>query len=322
MDLSIIIPSYNRKDLLRYTLDSLNHAKHQNLECEIIVIDDGSSDGTGEMVLREYHEAKLLHNEGKGAAMARNTGLKASNGKYVLYLDSDDLVGENALLEKVQFLDKHQEYQACYGDYEYFNSAGTFTNESIIFKHKYSIVEESAGVNGHLVNYLKGSYIPSNAIIWRRDFLMKIGGHDPELLINQDVDLFIRALLNGLKIGYLPDGCKVYVRHHESDVRVGTANNVIKAQQMLQLRKRFYQHLLDRSYVDEAYFSALSFNVFTEWRRLRDAKSIVAPEFLAFSKKIYWPVEVEESFLLKIVSKLFGPDNAVRTKYFLFKRNF
>ena len=93
MDLSVIIPTYNRKDLLLYTLESLNIKLHPNVKFEIIIVDDNSTDGTAEFVMDKFPGSVFVKNAGQGAAMARNQGLQMSTGKYILFLDSDDIIG-------------------------------------------------------------------------------------------------------------------------------------------------------------------------------------------------------------------------------------
>lgn len=322
MDLSIIIPTYNRQELLKYTLESVMPGKHEGLTYEIIVVDDHSTDLTVEMLKKDFSFVRLLRNEGKGAAAARNTGLKAAEGKFVLYLDSDDIIGEGALSLKVSFLHEHADHDMCYGDYEYFKGEAEFHTDSIVFWNKYQIAEVDSDVNQHLLNYLRGDYIPPNAIVWRKTALEKIGGHNASLLINQDVELFVRAMLSGCKVGYVQGPPKVYIRHHDTDVRVGITNSLAKSRQVLQLRKDFYSRLQKTGHAHQEYHKAISFYAFTEWRRQRDMKSEMADEFLEFAKSVHWPVDLIESAGFKLLARLLGPDRAVRIKYFLLKRNF
>ena len=93
MKISVIIPVYNVKPYLRQCLDSVIHQTHENLE--IIIVDDGSTDGSGE-ICDEYKEkderVRVIHQENWGLAAARNTGLDAATGEYIMFVDSDDWV--------------------------------------------------------------------------------------------------------------------------------------------------------------------------------------------------------------------------------------
>ncbi len=193
MTLSVIIPTYNRKSLIKFALDSLNATRHSGIEFEVIVVDDGSDDGTWTFIEHTYPEVILLSNKGKGAGAARNTGLAAAKGRYIIYLDSDDLVGTHFFEQKVALMEAHPELDACYGRYEYFESDGEFQQASVVFKHKYPLLFSADKAKEHLINYLVGNFLPPNAIIWRKDILIKCNGHDPSLAINQDVDLFYQG---------------------------------------------------------------------------------------------------------------------------------
>jgi len=97
---SIIIPTYNRSHFLPITLESVSNQTYQG-EYEIIVVDDGSTDNTqeilGKWIKREPRLKVIRHKINKGAASARNTGISVANGKYILFLDSDDRLLPEAL---------------------------------------------------------------------------------------------------------------------------------------------------------------------------------------------------------------------------------
>jgi glycosyltransferase involved in cell wall biosynthesis len=89
---SVIIPTYNRAYCLGATVDSALAQTH--CEVEVLVVDDGSSDHTREFVLDQYrHEPRVryLYQENTGVSGARNHGLRAAQGDFIAFLDSDDL---------------------------------------------------------------------------------------------------------------------------------------------------------------------------------------------------------------------------------------
>jgi glycosyltransferase involved in cell wall biosynthesis len=109
LNYSIIIPTYNRGDNIKAALDSLSN---QNVNLEVIVIDDGSTDNTKEIVATYYKtlDIKYIHQKNQGVSKARNTGLKHVSSKtdYVIFLDSDDFFGEHALTYMDEYLKKHK----------------------------------------------------------------------------------------------------------------------------------------------------------------------------------------------------------------------
>ena len=95
---SIIIPVYQSRKFLRKTVEDTLKQTYKNFE--IILINDGSDDGSEEIcnkLSKEYKCIKVIHQPNKGVSAARNIGIKNSIGKYILFLDSDDRLEINAL---------------------------------------------------------------------------------------------------------------------------------------------------------------------------------------------------------------------------------
>lgn len=107
MDVSIIIVNWNTKELLRDCLSSVNeHAG--DIDCEIIVIDNASADGSAEMVKNDFQQVILIENsDNRGFAAANNQGMAVAKGRYVLLLNSDTVVLDNAIAKTVSFADEN-----------------------------------------------------------------------------------------------------------------------------------------------------------------------------------------------------------------------
>lgn len=319
---SVIIPTYNRKSLISYTLDSLAAVHHPGVQLEVILVDDGSTDGLPEFVREKYPQVQVLRNKGKGAGAGRNTGLQAATGKYIMYLDSDDIVGEGYFTEKIAYLEKHPAVSAVYGAYDRFTSDAEFSEGAITFQHKYPGVTEAGNAHTHMVHYAGGNFLPPHTIIWRRDFLLSIKGHDETLRINQDVELVFRALLNGLELVAVEDGKRVYARDHALEYRVGKAqNDAEKWKQMLALRKSVWASLQMSDLNTEDVRRAMSSFCFAQWKKLRHQHVDIAPEFLALSHIVYWPVPVKGGVGIRLLAALFGPVVATNLKYTILRRD-
>lgn len=98
---SVIIPSYNRRESLLRTLDSLARQTYPSERVEMIVVDDGSTDGTYETVAAAYPAVHLIGQANQGAAAARNAGVAQSRGDYLVFLDDDIVLHERYLEELV-----------------------------------------------------------------------------------------------------------------------------------------------------------------------------------------------------------------------------
>lgn len=112
---SIITPVYNGERFIRESLDSALAQTY--LDWELIAVDDGSTDSTPE-ILREYTDprVRIIRQANQGEATARNTGLAQATGKYVAFLDADDLYLPNALADMVEYLEAHPEFDVVLCD--------------------------------------------------------------------------------------------------------------------------------------------------------------------------------------------------------------
>ncbi len=107
MDVSVIIVNWNTKRLLQDCLESL-YVQGGNVDTEVIVVDNASTDGSVEMVRDDFESVKLIENmENRGFAAANNQGMAAAKGRYVLLLNSDTVVLDNAVARTVNFADAH-----------------------------------------------------------------------------------------------------------------------------------------------------------------------------------------------------------------------
>ncbi|GAA0727047.1 glycosyltransferase family 2 protein [Clostridium malenominatum] len=110
MDLSIIIVNYNTKELLKQTVESVINTVGQAVTYEIIVSDNGSKDGSCEMIKESFPGIKLIENNANlGFSKANNIAIKESKGRYILILNSDTVVKENCLQKSVAYMDNHPE---------------------------------------------------------------------------------------------------------------------------------------------------------------------------------------------------------------------
>lgn len=113
LDLTIIIPNYNTRDLWRQCLSSI-YEHTTGITFEVICIDDNSSDGSAEMVASEFPSAILIRNKvGQMYSRNNNLGMKMSRARYACLLNSDTKITENAFLALVNFMDSHPDAAAC-----------------------------------------------------------------------------------------------------------------------------------------------------------------------------------------------------------------
>ena len=113
LDLTVIVPSYNTRDLLQNCLDSV-YQHTEGISFEIICVDGNSPDGSADMVAELFPDVILIRNSANESyAKSANQGIRRARGRYVCLLDSDTLMIENALEPLVRFMDEHPAVAAC-----------------------------------------------------------------------------------------------------------------------------------------------------------------------------------------------------------------
>lgn len=110
MKLSIIIPVYNVAPFLRRCLDSVKLDPSMYGEVEVIVVDDGSTDGSAEICDEYKDRFEIIHQANGGCCRARNAGVDAALGDYITHLDSDDMYADGAIETMLKLIDKHGDY--------------------------------------------------------------------------------------------------------------------------------------------------------------------------------------------------------------------
>jgi len=114
IDLSIVILSFNTRELLRECVASIKKTTPKDLSYEIIVVDNASSDGSAEMVSDTFKDVKLIANkENVGYTKGNNRGVKEASGRYILFLNADTIVYEDTLGAMVAFMDEHEKVGAA-----------------------------------------------------------------------------------------------------------------------------------------------------------------------------------------------------------------
>ena len=177
---SIIIPTYNQSQYLEEAMESVLNQTYQNIE--IIIVDDGSTDNTSEVVKSFDNKIIYIPQKNKGASSARNAGIKKAQGQYVAFLDSDDMWIKNKLEKQIKFIQNNPEIgllgTGCYQMVD--------INKMIykkIFPAKNEILQKD------LIKY--NPFIQSSVII-RKDIFNDIGLYDEKFKESEDYDLWLR----------------------------------------------------------------------------------------------------------------------------------
>jgi len=238
---SIILPTYNRAHTLRRSLESVLNQTYKNFE--VILVDDGSTDNTKELV-ESYQDDRIKYYHAglnKGAAAARNYGLERANCDYIAFQDSDDIWHADKLEKQMKVLtEAPKEVGFVYHKIMY----DMGNNYCAILPSEEVEVEQK---NGNIyAQMLYDNLVPCPAILMKRSCLEKAGGFDEELKALEDYDFalkmakcmdaaFIDEVLldaaysvdgvSGNAVNYLVASCLLVGRYKADYVATGTLNH-------------------------------------------------------------------------------------------------
>lgn len=207
MKLSVIIPTYNRLQTLGRAIDSVySQSIWSEAEFELLIVDDGSNDGTAAMVTNQYPNCKLFVQDNKGVSAARNVGLFNANGEWIALLDSDDEWLPHKLEQQFHTLEQSQ-LKVCHTQ-EIWVRDGKRVNQ--MNKHK------KAG------GYIFDACLPlcamsPSSIVIHRDILNSSGYFDEKLPACEDYDLWLKiCAINS--VAYVEEPCIIKYGGHDDQL--------------------------------------------------------------------------------------------------------
>lgn len=201
---SIVIPTYDARKWLGEAIESALAQTYRN--CETIVVDDGSTDGTREWLARAYGDRiRYLYQANRGTASARNLGLKHARGKFIQFLDSDDLITPEKVAGQVEYLIFHPEVDVVLGQVSWFDDG----QPDRLFDWDRESRYRAKDLMREMVYE---GVILIHAPLSRRTCLDRVGGFDESLADCEDWDYWLRVAWSGARFAYLPGISVAYYR--------------------------------------------------------------------------------------------------------------
>jgi glycosyltransferase involved in cell wall biosynthesis len=309
-DVSVIIPLYNRANLICFTLESLRADLHPGVGLEIIVVNDASTDDGVERVARNFPNVRVLNQEHSGAPAARNAGLALASAEATLLLDSDDLVEPGFFKPRLDALREHQVADGAYGPFDHFVGEVDFKEEEVSPRHSRYPIERVPASRSHLIRLLGGWYLPPHTILWRTHALRRAGGQRRELSVNQDVDLMFRMLIAGEGI-VGSKGPRALYREHTGERQGVIGSSVRKVTEMFELRRSFAERLEAAGLLDDEARRALGEFCFSQWTAIRDEMPSLAEKFFVLSQELFPDLRLKGRWSLRALSAVAGPKRAI-----------
>lgn len=203
---TVVIPLWNAERWIARAIDSV--AAQGLAEVEIIVVDDGSTDRSLEIVKAHRRNVQWETGPNHGACAARNRGLALAKGEYVLFLDADDYI-EPPLLDGLVAAARATSADIVFGP-----SALEYADGRRRPKAPIAAGETPSTLFARIFG---DGWVPLHSILWRAAFVREIGGWNEGMLRNQDGELLSRALIRRPKLGVSARGCAVYVQHDDPE---------------------------------------------------------------------------------------------------------
>jgi len=207
--ISVVIPVYNRELTIRRAIDSvLAQELHPD---EIIVVDDGSTDPTPEILKSYDHKIQIVRQENKGVSAARNRGVETAAGKWIAFLDSDDEWTPDKLQKQLACYRLHPNMRILQTEERWIRN-----NMRVNPGKKYS--KKSGNI---FKNCLKTCIVGPSTVMCERSLLMEMGGFDEKLPVCEDYDLWIRIAAK-YAIPLLPEALTIKYGGHPDQLSLST----------------------------------------------------------------------------------------------------
>ena len=180
LNVSVIIPTYNRKNLLKRALHSVSSQTF--VPQEIIVVDDGSSDGTKDWVLERFPYVRYIYQDNSGVSSARNAGIKEAKGLWIAFLDSDDEWMPDKLEKQERVINDSKEAWLCH------------TNEVWVRNNvRVNQMKKHQKYGGYIFeNCLDICRISPSSVLIKKEVFEMVGLFDESLKVCEDYDLWLR----------------------------------------------------------------------------------------------------------------------------------
>lgn len=206
---SVVIPVYNSEKYVKACLKSVQ--KQDHTELEIIIVNDGSTDSSAaicENLAKDDRRIQVIHQKNQGVSSARNCGLMEASGKYICFVDSDDLVKENHISNMLETISMDKEIEIVFGTHSYLYENRTLER---VLRWKEGIYKNFEVLprivdDGTLTGILFGSVCGA---LYTTEFLKKNEVYfDENIIINEDGIFNIKAVMQAKAIFLLGGGNK------------------------------------------------------------------------------------------------------------------
>lgn len=236
---TVIIPFYNAEKYLQEAILSVRNQTYPFIE--LIMIDDGSTDGSFEIAKSYENEyVILLQQANNGACVARNKGLAKAKGEFVKFLDADDFLYPEAIEKQIKQISDLEDNEIPFGDFDFVDKDGTVFLQNRFSKKKF-LADRPEDF------FLSNWEILISSPLHRKHLLDLNGGFDEYLSSGQESDLHFRMAVAGVKFIYYPDQIFAYRSHQDKNrISVGRINQLPDLEQFIYRNNSHSKLLIDK----------------------------------------------------------------------------
>lgn len=194
LQISAVIPTYNNAAFIK---DAVLSILHQTVPAaEIIIVDDGSTDNTQQIIQQLDGNIHYIRQQNRGPSAARNVGIKAAKGEWIAFLDADDQWTKDKLEKQIQALHNSPELKLIAGDMSEINIDNQVLEASVLNKHHF--LDKFSALNGQpipdaFIELLRKNFIPTGTVLIKKDILLEAGLFNDSIRYGEDLELWAKV---------------------------------------------------------------------------------------------------------------------------------
>ncbi len=247
---SVIIPTYNSAEYITEALDSVFAQTYKNYE--VIVIDDGSTDNTKDVLKPYMSRIKYIYKENGGVSSARNVGIKNAEGEYIAFLDSDDIWLPEKLERQIERFNSEPDLGLVYSNCIRFSENGIEQSSRKVKKY----------LEGDIfAKILEGYVLPTSTVIAKKLCFDEVGYFDERFSVSEDYDMWLR-ISRFFKIGYVKGPLVKYRIRTSSIIRSTKIDSLFNAKKAVIEKNIEY---LDKTFNKEKFLKNRLFRLHFKW---------------------------------------------------------
>lgn len=223
---SVVIPCYNAAPYIGTAIDSV--VEQQWPDLEIIVVDDGSSDGSAQVAAAHGAGVHVIRQSNAGPGAARNVGIEAARGEYIAFLDADDLWLPGKLARQIALMQRTPDARMSYGSWHVWHSNGDVRPSAEWLREKDMELQTHDGEakpSGWVYcDLLLDTILNSSTVLAHRSLFGEVGRFDTSLPVGEDYDLWLR-MSRVTQIVRVPSAVALYRLHKMGTTKVPRETN-------------------------------------------------------------------------------------------------